>query len=641
MDTPSQRRQLPIGAEALAGAGVHFRVWAPRRRTVAVVLESGPGAPGALVLQPEAQGYFSGWARSAGPGTRYRFRLDDDRTLYPDPAARFQPEGPHGPSEVIDPHPFPWTDRAWGGIRPQDAILYEMHLGTFTPEGTWAAAAERLPHLAALGVNLLEVMPIADFPGQFGWGYDGVCLFAPSRLYGTPDDCRRFIDRAHALGLGVILDVVYNHLGPDGNYLKQFSETVFSKDYHTEWGEALNFDGEGSGPVREFFVANAGYWIDEFHFDGLRFDATQQIFDASDDHILAAVARRVRQAAGKRVTFLVAENELQHARLVRAPDKGGCGLDALWNDDFHHSAMVALTGRNEAYYMDFLGTPQEFVSTAKYGYLYQGQQCKWQKACRGTPALDLPLSVFVTFTQNHDQVANSARGWRSHRLSSPGCERAMTALLLLGPGSPMLFQGQEFNASAPFYYFADHHPDLARLVRAGRGEFLEQFVSLCAPGMRSLVPDPAARATFEACKLDWSEAERHTEVLALYRDLLALRRGDPVFRSPRRGTVDGAVLGAEAFVLRYFGGEHGDRLLLVNFGRDLHLHPAPEPLLAPPEGCGWQGLWSSEDARYGGSGAPHPDSEANWHVPGHAAVVLTPGPLPDEPTERKDRRGTT
>jgi maltooligosyltrehalose trehalohydrolase len=304
----------------------------------------------------------------------------------------------------------------------------------------------------------------------------------------------------------------------------------------------------------------------------------------------------------------------------------------LWNDDFHHSAMVALTGHNEAYYADYLGSPQEFIAAAKWGYLYQGQRYRWQKKRRGTPSLDLDPACFVTFLQNHDQVANSARGLRCHRLTSPGRYRAMTALLLLGPGTPMLFQGQEFASSAPFLYFADHKEGLANQVRKGRAEFLAQFPSIAQLQARAALPDPSDPRTFERCKLDPRERELHAEASALHGDLLKLRRDDPVFRSPRRGGVDGAVLGPHAFVLRYFGGEPGasapggtdDRLLVVNFGRDLALDPAPEPLLAPPAGSRWETLWASEDGRYGGTGTPPLETEEGWRVPGESAVVLHP-----------------
>jgi maltooligosyltrehalose trehalohydrolase len=605
------------------GRGVHFRVWAPRARHVEVVLEMKPDAP--LALAAEADGYFSGLVADVGAGTRYSFRLDGAGTLLPDPASRFQPEGPHGVSEVVDPSEFRWMDAAWRGASLPGQVIYEMHLGTFTREGTWQAAMRELPELAAAGISVLEVMPIADFPGHFGWGYDGVDLFAPSRLYGMPDDARRFIDRAHALGLAVILDVVYNHIGPDGNYLHRFSRDYFTDRYTNEWGEAINFDGERSAPVREFFIANAGYWIDEFHFDGLRLDATQQIFDTSREHVLTAIGRRVREAAGGRATIVVAENEPQEVRLVRPVAEGGYGLDGLWNDDFHHAARVAVTGRSEAYYSDYAGSPQEFISAVKRGYLYQGQRYAWQRQRRGTPALDLAPASFVVFVQNHDQVANAAHGERLHQLTSPGRYRAITALMLLAPGTPMLFQGQEFAASSPFLYFADHAPELARLVHQGRGEFLQQFPSIATPEMKEYLAPPGDRATFERCRLDLSERARHAAAYALHRDLIALRREDAAFRAQRTGGVDGAVLGPEAFVLRFFGERSDeDRLLVVNLGRDLPLATVAEPLLAPPQGHRWEVRWTSEHPRYGGCGLPALAVDESWRLAGHTAVVLRP-----------------
>ena len=644
------RRRLPVGAEVARGGGAHFRVWAPRRRKVEVVVESGDGIEGpgrgadvaAVELQPEGGGYFSAHAAGAGDGSLYRFRLDgDDSYLYPDPASRFQPRGPHGPSRVVDPARFRWTDDAWPGRALRAQVIYELHVGTFTREGTWAAAARELAELAALGVTVVELMPVADFPGRFGWGYDGVNLFAPTRLYGEPDDLRRFVDEAHRAGLAVILDVVYNHLGPDGNYLRQFSEDYFTDRYATDWGEAINFDGPGSEGVRELYVANAGYWIDEFHMDGLRLDATQNIYDASGEHVLAAVTRRVREAAAGRASIVVAENEPQHTRLVRAPERGGYGMDGLWNDDFHHSAMVALAGRAEAYYADYRGTPQEFISALKYGYLFQGQRYKWQRQRRGTPALDLPPTVFVNFIQNHDQVSNSARGARAHQLSGPGRYRALTALLLLAPSTPMLFQGQEFASSAPFYFFADHADELARLIRKGRADFLAQFRSVATKEARARLPAPEDPSTFESCKLDFSERRRHAHVYDMHRDLLRLRRDDAVFSAQLRRGLDGAVLAAEAFVLRFFDPREGgdDRLLLVNLGPDLNLNPAPEPLLAPPETAVWRTLWSSEEPRYGGGGTPPLETRYNWIVPGHSAVAMRPAPAgeTDDPARGGDQ----
>lgn len=619
-------RRLPIGAE-VTSEGVHVRVWAPQRRRVEVVVEC--GAPGTgvcdrAVLQPEGNGYFAGLLRGAGVGSLYRFRLDDDEQLYPDPATRFQPHGPHGPSRVVDATSFRWSDSGWPGIALDGQVMYELHAGTFTAAGTWAAASRELPELRDAGITVIELMPIAEFSGGFGWGYDGVDLFAPSHLYGEPDDLRRFIDHAHACGIGVILDVVYNHLGPDGNYLEQFSPDYFTDRYTTEWGASLNYDGEDAAPVREFFLANAGYWIDEFHFDGLRLDATQNIYDASREHILAAITREVRRAAGRRSVVLVAENEPQDTRIVRPFEQDGYGMDALWNDDFHHTAMVALTGHNEAYYSDYRGTPQEIVSAVKRGYLYQGQHYLWQHKRRGTPTTGVPPAAFITYLQNHDQVSNSVRGERVNRLTSPGRLKALTALLLLGPGTPMLFQGQEFGASSPFAYFADHNPDLARLVRNGRLEFLSQFPSIANPEARACIPDPSDRAAFERARLDLSERERHAELYTFHRDLLKLRREDPVFRAQGQFGIDGAVLSAEACVLRFFGEQQNDRLLVLNLGRDLLLRSAPEPLLAPPRKSDWALLWSSEDPRYGGCGTAQIEAEEGWHLPGEAAVVLAP-----------------
>jgi maltooligosyltrehalose trehalohydrolase len=500
-----------------------------------------------------------------------------------------------------------------------------MHVGTFTPEGIWAAAAEKLPLLAELGITCLEIMPVADFPGRFGWGYDGVNQFAPTRLYGLPDDFRRFIDRAHALGIAAILDVVYNHFGPDGNYLTEFSPDYFSKKHKTDWGEAINFDGENNAPVREFFIANAQYWIEEFHLDGFRFDATQNIYDDGPRHVLADITRLARDAAGKRRIYLIAENEPQDTRVVRPLDKGGFGMDALWNDDFHHSAMVALTGHNEAYFSDFQGNPQELISAAKWGYLFQGQYSAWQKKRRGTPTFDLPPTAFVNFIENHDQLANFVQGKRVHWTAASGRHKALKALMLLCPQTPMLFQGEEFGASSPFLFFANHHPELAKLVRKGRREFLCQFPSAATPEMQPCMPDPGDRATFERCKLNWSERDEHDRTLRLHRDLLKLRREDPVFASQKRGGIEGCVLGPEAFALRFFGDAGDDRLLLINLGRDLVLQPAPEPLLAPPLGKQWKTLWSSEDPHYGGCGTVPVEFTQGFRVFGHAAIVLSPG----------------
>ncbi len=610
-------RRFPIGAEVQA-QGTHFRVWAPKRQRVEVVLDSGA----ATELEREPGGYFSGLAQ-AGAGERYRLRLDGGDS-FPDPISRFQPDGPHGPSETVDPSRFEWSDSAWQGITMEGQVIYEMHIGTFTREGTWEAARRELVELAAAGITVVEVMPVADFPGRFGWGYDGVGLYAPVAIYGRPDDFRRFVDEAHRVGIGVLLDVVYNHIGPDGNYLSQFSEDYFTDRYKNEWGEAINFDGENSAPVREWITTNAAYWAAEYRLDGLRLDATQQIFDASAENIMTELARKMREAAGGRKVIIVAENEEQNSVLARPVERGGYGLDGLWNDDFHHSAVVATTGRNGAYYTDYSGRPQEFLSGVKYGYLFQGQRYKWQSKRRGVPTRGLRPAQFVTYIQNHDQIANSGDGSRLDRLTSPGRLRAITALMLLAPGTPMLFQGQEFASSSPFLFFADHDERLRRLVHEGRNQFLAQFPNLAQPETRCRLADPGDPETFARSKLDLTERGKHTEVYQLHKDLLRLRREDPVFRAQRPGAIDGAVLAGEAFVLRYFGEDGDDRLLLVNLGIDLRLDPAPEPLLAPPEGRLWETAWSSEDPRYGGCGTAPLDGPDNWRIPGHAAVVVRP-----------------
>jgi maltooligosyltrehalose trehalohydrolase len=631
-DIVNVARRLPVGAEALADGSVHFCVWAPRRRTVDAILDpvgagddAHRGAPRVVRLEPEPGGYFAGLAEAVAPGTRYRYRLDAGPE-FPDPASRWQPEGPAGPSAVIDPASFEWTDHDWPGVGRDGHVIYEMHIGTFTRDGDWAAAANQLPALADLGITLLEVMPIADFPGRFGWGYDGVNLFAPTRLYGHPDDMRRFVDRAHALGLGVILDVVYNHFGPAQNHLQEFAREYVSDRHRTDWGPAVNFDGDGAGPVREFFLANAGYWIDEFHLDGIRLDATQNICDDSDPHIVAELVPHVREAAGRRGTYIVAENEPQDARFVRSAAAGGYAVDALWNDDFHHSAIVALTGRAEAYYSDHRGRAQEFVAAARFGFLYQGQWYRRQKQRRGTPARDLAPRHFVHFIQNHDQVANSLRGERVHQLTSPGRLRAMTALLLLGPQTPLLFQGQEFAASAPFLYFADQDPALRASVRDGRATFLAQFPSMAEATTRDLLPDPGDPESFARCKLDHGERIGHAGVYALHRDLLALRSGDATFARQDRGIVDGAVLSADAFVIRWTVSEDDKhRALLVNLGGPLALDPIPEPLIAPPNGMRWTVRLSTEDSGYGGLGNPALEApDSTWSMPGECAYVLFP-----------------
>ena len=603
---PARGRELPVGAEPVDD-GVSFRVWAPDARAAELLLDDR-----AVPLEPESDGWWSRHVTGPGPGARYRFRFDGGRAV-PDPASRWQPEGPHGPSEVIDPAAFRWTDHDWPGIELKGQILYELHVGTFTPEGTYAAAARELEALRDLGVTTVEIMPVASFPGRFGWGYDGVSLFAPWHGYGTPDDLRRFVDRAHGLGMGVILDVVYNHFGPDGNYLHAYAKRFFTGEA-TEWGDAIDYTRR---PVRDFLCANARHWIREYHFDGLRLDAVHAIVDPSDEHIVAEIVRAARAATPRRI-LVVAEEESQRAEVVR-----DWGADAVWNDDLHHSVHAALTGRNEAYLSETRGRPQELISAARWGWLYQGQRYAWQRKDRGTPAFDLPGAAFVNFLDNHDQVANTGRGRRALTQTSPGRYRAMTAYLLLIPGTPMLFQGQEHGATGPFLYFCDHEPALAAKVAEGRADFLSQFPSTRAA--RDDLPPPHDERTFRRCVLDPSERRADHPMMRLHRDLIALRRTDPTFAAQRADRLHGAVLDQEAFALRWFGRTPADdRLLLVNLGADLHLAVQPEPLLAAPAGSRWRPLLSTEDPAYDGDGTPPVFREDGLHVRGHAAVLMRP-----------------
>ncbi len=610
--SPTATRRRAIGAEplTLAGAqGVHFRVWAPTHDHVTLVLESG-----SHTLEREASGHHAVFVAGIGAGTHYRFRLGESDSLVADPASRFQPNGPFGPSEVIAPE-FAWTDGAWKGIPADKHVIYEMHVGTFTPRGTWAAAAEQLDALADIGITTLEIMPINEFAGARNWGYDGVNWFAPTRAYGTPDDVRRFVDRAHARGLAVILDVVYNHFGPSGNSMFEWCPHYKRDGGANEWGDELAFDGATSAGMRELVVENAAYWIDEYHFDGLRIDATQAIKDSSREHLLAELAKATRAAAPDRIVYLVAENEPQDSSLY------ALGIDALWNDDFHHAARVALTGVRDGYLHDYRGTPQELVSAVKHGFLYQGQMYPWQRNTRGSPSRGVPRTRFVQFLENHDQVANIGYGERLVDVADPALVRAMTALLLLSPEVPMLFQGQEYGARQPWTFFVDHCDDLRAPIREGRAKFMAQFARMATDDAQRRIGDPCDESVFRACILDPRERARDAPMVQLHRDLLRIRREDPAVR----GDIDGAVLGPSTFCIRYqHARPEDDRLLLVNLGPTFSEPSVPEPLVAPIAGHGWRVVWSSEDPRYDGHGTPPVVTRARIAIPARAAVWLAP-----------------
>ena len=596
--------------------GTSFRVWAPAQEKVFLLLEG----KGELPMQAAGSGFFELDVADIGAGQRYLYRIRQGER--PDPASRWQPEGPLGPSEVVDATQFPWKDEGWAGAPALHRhVIYEMHIGTFTQEGTWAAAMAHLPRLAELGVTTLEVMPLAEFAGRFGWGYDGVQFFAPSHLYGTPDDVRRFVDAAHRLGLAVILDVVYNHFGPVGNFFPQFSDTVHGAP--GEWGESLNYDGAGSAPVRDFVRENAAYWIRDFHFDGLRMDAVNALLDSSKEHIVSEICATARRAAGSRQLFIVGECEPQDSRLLRGTGAYADGLDAMWNEDWHHSAFVALTGRRHAYFTDYRGTAQEFASMARHGFLYQGQWYSWQNKPRGGYALGLPAPRFVAFLENHDQIANTGLGERLYHHVDRALWRAFSAALMLGPALPMLFQGQEFGSSRPFTYFADHEGELAAAVEQGRIDFLAQFPSLKTPEMRAAVPKPAAVETFEGCKLvDSERADNENGLLRLHCDLLKLRRDDAILRDvgTERVQVESSAPTECVLLLRYIG-EHEDRLLVVNFA-DEYPCAMNDPLYAPRPATAWKQIWTSEQLQYGGIAVtPIPDAQP-WVMPATSATLL-------------------
>jgi maltooligosyltrehalose trehalohydrolase len=617
MMTTKAARRYPIGAELVSAGRASIRVWAPSTPSLELWLDGGRSR-----MEREADGYFS-TTIEAGEGLRYGFCFPEDDRLYPDPASKWQPEGPLEPSALVDLARYEWTDEGWGGIELRDQVLYEVHIGTFTIEGTWRAAEAELARLKDVGITAVQMMPIGEFAGAFGWGYDGVHWFAPTRNYGTPADLQHFVDAAHRLGLGVILDVVYNHFGPAGNFLSRFSSRYFTDKYRNEWGEALNFDGEHSAHVRELVLSNVAYWLREFHFDGFRIDAAQQICDDSPEHLLAAIARTARDTSPRPVVLL-AEHERQHARLMRRRDEGGYGLDGIYNEDFHHSIRVALTGGREAYFSDYAGTSEEWLAAAQSGFLFQGQYYSWQSAPRGAPALDRPAWQFVCFLENHDQVANSATGRRLIELAQPSSWRAMSALLVLGPWTPLLFQGQESGAVERFLYFCDHSADLQAAVLDGRRSFLSQFGRIAGDPANTISLESIGREGFEACRLTHERVARRERVARMYGDLLALRRRDPSLGTHAR-RLAGATLGERAMLLRYLGeGREADRLLIVNLGSDVNVATLAQPLVAPPEGLEWSVLWCSEERRYGGSGVA-PSAPPNRLVAtGYATTVFQP-----------------
>jgi maltooligosyltrehalose trehalohydrolase len=559
---------------------------------------------------------------TARVGSRYRLRLDGDAT-YPDPWSRSQPDGVHGASEVVDHAAFAWSDDDWPGIRREDLVILELHVGTATEQGTFDALIELLPYYADLGVTALELMPVAEFPGSRNWGYDGVSLFAPSSAYGGPDGLKRFVAAAHGQGLAVLLDVVYNHFGPEGNYLPAVTGgRIFTERHHTPWGAAVNYDDTGSAAVRETVLANVRQWIADYHLDGLRLDATHAIYDDSPTHILQLIAEAARDAAGGRDVVVIAEDERNERRLLLPAGDGGYGLDGVWADDAHHSLRRLVAGDDEGYYSAYRGTAAELARTLERGWLYQGEYYEPTGHPRGTESDGLEPHSFVHCIQNHDQVGNRALGERLNHHVTPDVYRAVSTLLLLTPYTPLLWMGQEWAASTPFLYFTDHPEELGRKVTEGRREEFSGFSAFADPAVRERIPDPQHVSSFNRSRLDWSELDdaSHAGIAALYRELLALRRSHPALLERARTSWSVQAHGAATLTWLRQGG-----------GRDLLLvaHLSGSHVLELPAGD-WNVLLHSEESRFGGTGGgPGRDAAGRLLLDSPVAVLVqrnTPEP---------------
>ena len=617
-------------------AGTRFRVWAPASRQVELVVETPGTGRHARPLPTGADGLFEARFVDLGPGDLYRFRIDGQGP-FPDPASRCQPEGVHGPSMVVDPTAFDWSDRTWTGVPLEDLVVYELHVGTFTPEGTFQAAQRRLPYLRDLGVTAVELMPVADFPGSRNWGYDGAALFAPARCYGQPDALRRLVDEAHRLGLAVLLDVVYNHVGPDGAYLHAFSPFYFTDRHASPWGAGVNLDGDGSTHVRAFFIENALHWVHEYHVDGLRLDATHAIEDDGPRHFLAELAARVKASAPDRQVLVIAEDSRNLATIVTPPDEGGWGLDAVWADDLHHQIRRRLAGDADGYYQDYRGTTADIAATIERGWFFTGQRSAFLDAPRGTDPSGIPPRRCVVCVQNHDQIGNRAFGERLHHQIDLAAYRAVSAMLLVVPETPLLFMGQEWAASAPFLFFTDHQPELGRLVTEGRRREFARFAAFADAATRERIPDPQAEPTFLASRLDWEEPARepHAGTRRLYAALLALRRRETALRADAATEV--VALDESTLAVRRTGA--ADTLLAVvrlagggtvDLGSLTGATPSA-PASRGGSGHGWAVVLHTEEDRFAGDPAPptlrlDDPPAADFVRPG--TILLTTRPVP-------------
>jgi malto-oligosyltrehalose trehalohydrolase len=575
---------MPFGAETRDDGTTRFRLWAPAAHTVELWL---PDREQAFAMPRDAAGWAEWVTREAPPGTAYSFRIDGE-LLVPDPASRYQPRDVHGPSEVVDPLEYAWSDAEWRGIAPERLVFYELHVGTFSPEGTFAGLAERLDHLVALGVTAVELMPVADFPGRWGWGYDGVLPFAPDASYGRPDELKAAVEACHARGLAVFLDVVYNHFGPEGNHLHRYAPAFLSRDRKTPWGAAINFDEPGCEIARSFVVHNALYWVEEFHLDGLRLDAVHAMPDRSHDHIVAELAQAVAEGPGReRLVHLVLENDANEAHLLTRTtvDKRPLFL-AQWNDDIHHALHVMLTGERGGYYADYQPPLPHLVRSLTEGFAYQGQWSLYRGRARGEPSATLSPTSFVGFLQNHDQVGNRALGERTTELAPPEAVRAATAVLFLAPLLPLLFMGEEWAAPEPFLFFSDLGPDLAVLVSEGRRREFARFPEFASPETIARIPDPQAEGTRAQSVLDWKRLAEapHAEWLAFHRQLLEVRAKEiaPLLSGGPVPETRAAVIGETALEAAWAFPERGVLRLLANLGARATRHEGPLPAWGRP-----------------------------------------------------------
>jgi len=570
-----------------------------------------------LPMARDDAGFFEVITDKARAGSLYRYRINGENEV-PDPASRLNPQDVHGPSQVIDPTEFEWSDDDWISRPWHEAIVYELHVGTFSPEGTFAGVQARLDHLVELGVTVIELMPIADFPGKRGWGYDGVLMFAPESSYGTPNDLKALVNAAHARGLAVMLDVVYNHFGPEGNYLGMYAPHFFTERHHTPWGAAINFDGENGRPVRDFYINNTLYWLEEFHLDGLRFDAVHAIIDDSRKHIMTEIAESARAyAGGDRNLYLVLENGANQSHFLGAPGRSN-KYDAQWDDDLHHCLHTILTGEKDGYYSDYADQPHaKLCRSLAEGFVYQGEHSGFEKKPRGEPSAHLPPTAFVIFLQNHDQIGNRALGERLGSLvKNEAALRAATAILLLAPSPPMLFMGEEWNAPEPFPYFCDFEQELATKVREGRKKEFQHFERFRDPAHTDTIPDPTHASTMKSACLDWSrvKTEGHEDWLDLYHRLLMIRRAEimPLIPEIRFGACSKLEAGAafavdwalaEGSVLHLIANlaEEPARLVGRTAGRLIYAtHPNIRQTVTKNELAPWSVTWLLERGTLGG-----------------------------------------